>query len=96
MYHCRFVCSQVTFVKLSESSPHVDLAILGRADHYLGNLICRTEREATPQEDALDMVNSAAVAFLDAYLKQSAEALAFLAGEQLAETTGKFATLERR
>ena len=70
--------------------------VVDGADHYLGNLICRLEREKTPQHDALKMVNSVSVAFLDAYLKNNAEARAYLAGEAMASTTGQFATLDRR
>ena len=70
--------------------------VVDGADHYLGNLICRLEREETPQHDALKLVNSVSVAFLDAYLKNSAEARAYLAGNAMASTTGQFATLDRR
>ena len=66
------------------------------ADHYLGNLICRTEREAEPQEDALQMILIATTAFLDAYLKQSGEAKALLHSEEIAKTTSSFASLQRR
>ncbi|ARN74603.1 alpha/beta hydrolase family protein [Oceanicoccus sagamiensis] len=66
------------------------------ADHYLGNLICRPEREQAPQHDALMMLNSTSTAFLDAYVKDSAKALAFIDGDQLATLTSGFSIIERR
>ena len=66
------------------------------ADHYLGNLICRPEREQAPQHDALKMLNATSMAFLDAYVKDSATALAFIKGEQLATLTSGFSIIERR
>jgi predicted dienelactone hydrolase len=66
------------------------------ADHYLGNLICRPELEEPPQHDALAMVNSAVVTFLDARLKGKQQAVAALHSNQLARTTRGFAVLERR
>ena len=71
------------------------LAIEG-ADHYLGNLICRPEREAAPQTDALAMVNATAVTFLDAWVKDDASARAWLEASPLQTLTGGFARLERR
>lgn len=70
--------------------------VIDGADHYLGSLICRTEREEPPQLDALRMVQIVSTAFLDAYLKSDTMALAFLADNQLAATTGNFAYLSRR
>ena len=75
---------------------HQYALVVQGADHYLGNLICRPELEGPPQRDALAMVNTAAVAFLDAYLKDSAPALAFLQSPQFEEITQGFAVLERR
>ena len=75
---------------------HQYALIVQGADHYLGNLICRPELEGPPQRDALAMVNTATVAFLDAYLKDSAPALAFLKSPQFAEITDGFAVLEHR
>jgi predicted dienelactone hydrolase len=66
------------------------------ADHFLGNLICRPEREATPQEDALQMVLAATTAFLDHYLKQREGASALLHSERLAQVTADFSRLLRR
>jgi predicted dienelactone hydrolase len=70
--------------------------VIDGADHYLGNLICRPEREGPPQEDALRMVQIVTTAFLDAYLKNDTMAMAFLADDRLAATTGNFAYLSRR
>ncbi len=43
--------------------------VVDGADHYLGNLICRPEREEQPQHKALRVINTASVAFLDWQLK---------------------------
>ncbi|CAA0079820.1 Uncharacterised protein [Halioglobus japonicus] len=66
------------------------------ADHYLGNLICRTDREQPPQDDALTMVHIATTAFLDNYLKNNPDAHDLLYSDSLTETTGEFARLKRR
>ncbi|MEP5763728.1 MAG: hypothetical protein ABJ308_04010 [Halieaceae bacterium] len=85
--------------KLSfETAPPGDqyaLVVQG-ADHYLGNLICRPELEQPPQEDALAMINTTVVAFLDAYLQDNEQALQFLQSEVIATTSGQFALLEYR
>ena len=70
--------------------------VIDGADHYLGSLICRTEREEPPQEDALRMVQIVTTAFLDAYVKRDTMAMAFLADDQLAVITANFAHLSRR
>jgi predicted dienelactone hydrolase len=66
------------------------------ADHYLGNLICRLEREVEPQEDALTMVKIATTTFLDAYVQDDQAALAFLLSGKLAQLTGDFARISSR
>jgi len=66
------------------------------ADHYLGNLICRTEREAQPQDNALTMVKIATTSFLDAYLKNNTAAREVLSGDKLAESTENFSRLSVR
>lgn len=72
------------------------LLVTEGADHYLGNLICRPERKAPPQHDALRMVNAMAVTFLDAHLKGEPTARAFLDGTALADLTSGFSQLSHR
>ncbi len=66
------------------------------ADHYLGNLICRPEREAAPQHEALRMVNAVTTQFLSAHLNADQSAQAFLDAGLLGEYTGGFARLQSR
>jgi dienelactone hydrolase len=80
-----------------QAQPGNQFALVVRgADHYLGNLICRLELEAEPQSDALNMVNTLAVAFLDAYLNGNQDAMDFLRSTRLGQVTGDFAVLESR
>lgn len=72
------------------------LLVVDGADHYLGNLICRTGREVTPQTDALNMVNALSVTFLDAFVKDAPAARDAMDALPLAELTGGFATLTQR
>ncbi len=65
-------------------------------DHYLGNLICRPERDAVPQTDALRMVNAVSTSFLNAWLKGDVEAELFLESDRLRQLTGGFARLQAR
>jgi predicted dienelactone hydrolase len=53
-------------------------------DHYMGGLICNAERGGEPDYAALKNVRSMTTTFLDAYIKQDAEAMTFL---QTAEVT---------
>jgi dienelactone hydrolase len=79
-----------------ETSPAADkYALVTRgADHFLGNLICRLDRDEKPQEDALTMVKIASTAFLDAYLKGEPRARELLRDGSLGDITGGFARLE--
>ena len=70
--------------------------VIEGADHYLGRLICRTEREAEPQWDALRMLQATSTSFLDAQLKQDGAAMELLHSDQLQAVTGGFASLSRR
>ena len=66
------------------------------ADHYLGNLICRTKRDMPAQEDALRMVQLTTTAFLDAQLKSDRVSRGLLTSGLLADATGGFARILRR
>ncbi|MGJ8686574.1 MAG: alpha/beta hydrolase family protein [Spongiibacteraceae bacterium] len=70
--------------------------VVDGADHYLGNLICRPERDAEPQSNALMMVNAVSTAFLLAYLDSDVAAMAWLRSADLGATTKQFAQLQRR
>ena len=73
-----------------------NLLVTEGADHYFGNLICRLEREAEPQEHALRMANAVSLAFLDAQLKGSQQAREFLASDTVSAVTGGFARVSQR
>lgn len=68
--------------------------VIQGADHYFGNLICRTGREEEPQEDAFTMLKIASTAFLNHYLKAGSGEI--LASDTLARLTGNFAAISRR
>ena len=66
------------------------------ADHFLGNLICRLEREAQPQDDALLMVRATTTAFLDHYVKGKPAVPTLFAAGWLDATTAGFARVLTR
>lgn len=68
--------------------------VIQGADHYFGNLICRTGREQEPQEDAFMLLKIASTAFLDRYLKDGSPEL--LDSDTLARVTDNFAVISRR
>ncbi|TKB46043.1 alpha/beta hydrolase family protein [Thalassotalea mangrovi] len=70
--------------------------VIEGADHYLGNLICRPEREHAPQTDALTMVNAATTAFLHRYLKADEDTATLLEADTLTTLTQGFAYIESR
>jgi predicted dienelactone hydrolase len=70
--------------------------VIQGADHYLGNLICRPELEETPQEDALALINSAVITFLDANLKNEPQAVQQLRSTRLQDVTQGYAVLKTR
>ena len=72
------------------------LLVTEGSDHYFGNLICRPELEVAPQTDALRIANAVSLAFLDAQLKDVAQARDFLASGTLSAVTGDFARVSQR
>jgi len=77
-------------------SGHNWLLVVEGADHYLGNLICRLDRKAAPQGDALKMVNAVSVSFLNAFVYADPAARQFLYTPALQTLTGGFAALSQR
>lgn len=75
---------------------HKYSVVLENGDHYLGGLICRTDRggEDDPEGAAIDA--AVTLAFLDAYVKDDRRARRFLARADLAALTGGRARLERK
>lgn len=70
--------------------------VLQGSDHYLGGLICRPDVPGPQDAEGLQAVNAAAIAFLDAYLKDDRAARAWLAETDLASLTGGKARLDRK
>jgi pimeloyl-ACP methyl ester carboxylesterase len=62
-------------------------------DHYLGGLWCRTDVPGPLDHDGLNIFNGVSTAFLDAYAKDDARALAFLTTANLKALTSNRATL---
>ncbi|WP_101757788.1 alpha/beta fold hydrolase [Oceanicoccus sp. KOV_DT_Chl] len=79
------------------ATPGVNYALITQgADHYLGNLICRLDREQVAQHDALKMLNVTTIAFLDAYVKELPAAKEFIVSDSLAVVSDGFSVIERR
>ena len=72
------------------------LLVTEGADHYFGNLICRLERDAVPQANALMMANAVSLAFLDAQMKGSGDARTFLGAGTVSAVTQGFARVSQR
>lgn len=94
----RFVTQWRQHALSFETAPPGDkhLLVVEGADHYLGRLICRTNRDAPPQRDALRMVQVASTAFLAAQLRDQSAGWERLLAGGLAGFTGGFAQLEHR
>ncbi len=67
------------------------LLVVQGADHYLGNLICRTDRDVAPQTDALRFVQTISLQFL-----RELDFMTLYAADPLSRRTQEFATLETR
>jgi len=77
---------------LSAARPKHYLWIEG-VDHYLGGLWCRSDVAGPPDYQALRIFNGVSTAFLDAYAKADARALAFLRAADIGSLTKARATL---
>lgn len=81
-----------TGLKLPTGIPHHYLFIQGM-NHYLGGAICRPDVKGPPDMDALNIINGASTAFLDAYTKNDQRALEFLRAGNIGSLTGGRAQL---
>lgn len=70
--------------------------VLEDGDHYLGGLICRTDRVNAPDPQGAAINGDLTLAFLDAYVKCDADAARFLARTDLERRTAGRARLERK
>lgn len=62
-------------------------AIVDGADHYLGGLICNPERGGEPDPEAVAVIRALTTVFLDAYIKDEPDALAFLLTGDVSDRT---------
>ena len=94
----RFVTQWRQHALSFETAPAGDkhLLVIEGADHYLGNLICRLDRDASPQTDALSMVRVSTTAFLNAQLRGDTAPWRELGDGELSGLTEHFARLEHR
>ncbi|MDH3512568.1 MAG: hypothetical protein OER85_17115 [Gammaproteobacteria bacterium] len=65
-------------------------------DHYMGGLICNAKRGENPDYEAVAIVRSMTLAFLDAYIKQDATARDFLKTVDVAASTSGKARYQYR
>ena len=70
--------------------------VLEDGDHYLGGLICRTNRGGEDDPVGVEVVRSAQTAFLDAYVKDDAAAKQFLQTVDVGTITNGRAEFKRR
>jgi hypothetical protein len=75
--------------------PHYYLYMDGM-DHYLGGLICRSDKSGPRDTDALQIINGSSVAFLEAVLENDAASQVFLESGEITGMTDGRATLDLR
>ena len=68
--------------------------VLQDADHYLGGLICRSNKGGEDDPVAVEVVRAAQTAFLDAYVKRDQAALEWLRTYDFGAMSDGRATLE--
>jgi hypothetical protein len=70
--------------------------VLENGDHYLGGLICRSDRGGEDDPEGVAIDAALTLAFLDAYLKTDARAARFLATANIPALTSGRARFERK
>lgn len=70
--------------------------VLEEGDHYLGGLICRSDRGGAPDAEGARIDAALTLAFLDAFLKGDAGARRFLDTSDVSTLTGGRARFERK
>lgn len=70
--------------------------VIEGADHYLGSLICRTDRDEPPQTDALAMVKAVSTTFMNAQAGSEPMQASVLQAGRLSELTERFAIVLHR
>jgi hypothetical protein len=70
--------------------------VLENADHYLGGLICRSDRGGDDDPEGVSIDGALTLAFLDAYVKGDGKAARFLATADLPALTAGRARLARK
>jgi len=66
--------------------------ILEGSDHYLGGLICNAERGGDADPGAVEIIRAVTLAFLDAYIRNDEDAMAFLKTADIPALTDERAT----
>jgi hypothetical protein len=65
-------------------------------DHYMGGLICNDKMGGEPDYEAVRVVRAMTTAFLDAYIKDDAQAMDYLRATDLSASTNGYARLRQR
>ena len=70
--------------------------VLEKGDHYLGGVICRTDRGGDDDPEGAAIDADLTLAFLDAYVKQDRSAARFLAASDIPARTAGRARFSRK
>ena len=70
--------------------------VLDQGDHYLGGLICRSDRGGPDDAEGVAILQATTTAFLDAYIREDAAALDYLRQTDLSAVTSGRAELKHK